>query len=220
MSRVETVGDADVHAEAIQPGALSDSPAPVRAPGTPPAKPLDAARITSPGAPLSGRLVPFDAYLAAASRSRQQPAHWPWQVVSQAWLGAGHGERGTVALASDAHAVRAEAAPGISLTLQVVEPQRGTRSHRHSFWHLYVVVSGEGSAHIDDGSEFRLAPGDSFYVPPWSAHRLANPDEHTPLVLYGLQNLPQLAELGTLMRESPDGELEHVYQAADCDSAA
>lgn len=173
-------------------------------------------------APAAGRLVPFDLYLAAASRGRQQPTHWSWQAVSQALPGGAHGERGTVALAAAAGTGggRVEAAPGISLTVQVVEPQRSTRAHRHSFWHLYVVLSGEGTAHIDDAPAFRLAPGDSFYVPPWSSHRLANADEHTPLMLYGLQNLPQLAELGTLVRESPDGDLEHVYRAADRDSAA
>ncbi|MDN7182853.1 cupin domain-containing protein [Caballeronia sp. SEWSISQ10-4 2] len=165
--------------------------------------------------PDAGRLVPFDAYLAAASRSRQKPVHWPWRAVSQTWAGTGHGERGTVALVADADAGRVEAAPGISLTVQVVEPQCSTHSHRHSFWHLYVVVSGEGSAHVDGTSEYRLAPGDSLYVPPWIAHRFANPHGSAPLMLYGLQNLPQLAELGTLVRESPDGEIQHVYGAAD-----
>ncbi|MDE1180844.1 cupin domain-containing protein [Paraburkholderia sp.] len=168
-----------------------------------------------------GRFVSFDAYLDSASQRRPQSAHWPWSAVSGAWAAHAHGERGTVALVAGpptdgnepGHA-NAEAAPGVSLTVQIVEPQRTTRSHRHSFWHLYVVVTGEGRAYVEQGTGYALAPGDALYVPPWAEHRFVNPDGAAPLVLYAVQNLPQVAQLGTLVRESPDAGIEHVYRAA------
>ncbi|CAG9251916.1 Cupin domain-containing protein [Paraburkholderia unamae] len=197
-----------------------------------------------------GRLVPFGAYLDAAARTRPRAAHWSAAAIDEARRRFPHGERGTVALVADdaadegdrdgrtvrdpvfvdravatsAHYDASEAAPGVSLTVQIVEPARDTQAHRHAFWHLYVVVTGCGIAHVDeagtpidalssDESAYPLAAGDALYVPPWAAHRFENPHRSAPLVLYALQNLPQLAALGTLVREASHGGIAHVYRA-------
>ncbi|WP_369071203.1 hypothetical protein, partial [Burkholderia gladioli] len=138
-------------------------------------------------------------------------------------------------LAGDAGA---EVAPGISLAIQIVEPGAPTRAHRHAFWHLYVAVAGAGTAWLGEAGApiererdvgdaapageraYPLAAGDALYVPPWAAHRFAagqaDPrDPAGPLVLYAVQNLPQLAALGTLVREAAHGGIEHVYRAPD-----
>lgn len=171
------------------------------------------AQETAASAVDDGRLISFGAYLTAAGRARLLPTHWPSRDIAVARSRYPQGERGTVALVPGDGGDSAEAAPGVSLTIQIVEPIRDTRAHRHAFWHLYIVVSGHGIAHVDDTLTYTLAPGDAFYVPPWTAHHMSNPHGDESLVLYALQNLPQLAALGTLMREAPDGGIEHVYRA-------
>ncbi|CAB3764220.1 cupin domain-containing protein [Paraburkholderia solisilvae] len=171
-----------------------------------------------------GGLIPFAHYLSIASRTPPRPAHWSAKAIADATGRFPHGERGTAALVpceegfGDPGSV--EAAPGISLTLQIVEPQQGTRPHRHAFWHLYLVVAGDGVGHVasegdrHDAAAYSLVAGDVLYVPAWATHSFVNPDSTTPLMLYALQNLPQLAALGTLVREAPDGGIEHVYRVS------
>ncbi len=86
--------------------------------------------------------MPFEAYLKAAAKPLQGGIHWPWGMVRGRTDGADHGERGTVALVSQPDS--GEAAPGVSLALQVVPPGYATPPHRHSFWHLYMVPDGRG----------------------------------------------------------------------------
>ncbi|MEK6346251.1 MAG: hypothetical protein V4764_02150 [Burkholderia sp.] len=183
-----------------------------------------------------GRLVPFAAYLRAAAQPRPGAAHWPVAALDEARRRFVHGERGTAALV--AGEAGAEVAPGISLAIQIVEPGTATQPHRHAFWHLYVVVSGAGTAWLGEAGArgaheapgagaaaerergYPLAAGDTLYVPPWAAHRFtaepSGPAEPAhPLVLYAVQNLPQLAALGTLVREAAHGGIEHVYRAPD-----
>lgn len=168
--------------------------------------------IESPD-PSSGRgvLLPFDAYLTATAQPRQSCVLWPWSELSEkTTLANHHGERGTVALVAGSDS--AEVAPGLSMTVQVVVPGARTASHKHSFWHLYVVKSGGGSCRLGGDVQQALAAGDVLYVPAWSPHSFENECADEPLVLIALQNLPQLAALGTLIRESEAGLVTHVYR--------
>jgi len=167
-----------------------------------------------------GCLISFGTYLRLAAQPQPSSAHWRSSAIADARGYFPHGERGTVALVTTEDG--AEAAPGISLAVQIVPPGKDTLPHRHAFWHLYFVVSGGGTAYIGDaGGEvaaineraYPLAIGDALYVSPWAAHRLVNTDPCAPFVLYALQNLPQLAALGTLVRDAPGGGIEHVYRA-------
>jgi gentisate 1,2-dioxygenase len=164
----------------------------------------------APAATVGG-LMPFEAYLKAAAKPPQSGIHWPWGMVMGRAQGGDHGERGTVALVSQPDS--GEAAPGVSLALQVVAPGQATSPHRHSFWHLYVVQEGTGDGYLDGTLHCALAPGDVLYVPAWSLHSFRNTSKALPLVLYALQNLPQVATLGTLVRQSGEEQPERVYQA-------
>jgi gentisate 1,2-dioxygenase len=194
----------------------------------------------SPGAPTDAALVPFAGYLAMSARDPAQPVHWRHAVLEAGCQEAAHGERGTVALVPLGSTGRnGEVAPGLSMTIQVVRPGEITSPHRHAFWHLYLVGEGQGLARVgrvrhrggqDRGSggfphaDFQVARGDVFYVPPWASHQLENSHADDALVLYVIQNLPQLAGLGTLLREAADGTLDHVFrgplQAADLPASA
>lgn len=170
----------------------------------------------------NGTLIPFVRYLQLSSQLPPRATHWSASTIAESTAQFPHGERGTVALVPAQHLAEAEArsveaAPGISLTLQIVAPLQQTHAHRHAFWHLYIVVSGEGVGHVRGAHEqeegtYRLASGDVLYIPAWAAHHFVNANSTTALTLYVLQNLPQLAALGTLVREAQGGGLEHVYR--------
>lgn len=162
----------------------------------------------------NGQLVEFANYLEQARRTAERPAHWPWQAIDAARLRFPHGERGTVALVSGDRDGSGEVAPGLSLAVQTVLPDSDTSAHCHSFWHLYWVASGSGLLDLADAAPRVLASGDVIYVPPWCMHAFLNPDGAVPLVMFALQNLPQLAALGALMRETNDGARVSVHAAA------
>jgi len=188
---------------------------------------LAASGATSCGSPQlapssmnEGYLIPFETYLRTAAQPQPLSAYWRSSSITESQQQFPHGERGTTALVTKIDG--AEVAPGISLAVQSVVPGSETLPHRHAFWHLYIVASGVGRAYIGasggggDGTEecaYQLSMGDILYVSPWAPHRLVNPDRSEPFVLYALQNLPQLASLGTLLREAPSGDIEHVYRA-------
>ena len=48
------------------------------------------------------------------------------------------------------------------------------------------------------------------FVPAWCPHAIGNPDAGTGLILLRLQNLPQHAALGSLVRED-GGVTRHIY---------
>jgi gentisate 1,2-dioxygenase len=55
------------------------------------------------------------------------------------------------------------------------------------------------------------ATGDVFFVPPWAEHELENLSAQEEAIVYSLQNLPQQALGGTLMRNDPvTGRPVHV----------
>lgn len=164
------------------------------------------------------KTMPFDAYLTAAARPRQSYTHWPWTSLEEQTASNLYSERGLVALVTDAG--KGEVAPGLSMVVQVVLQKGSTSPHRHSFWHIYVVKSGAGKCCLDDGIVQPLAPGDVLFVPAWETHGFENASEDQPLVLLALQNLPQLAGMGALMRGSGAGEITHVYREASASGEA
>lgn len=166
--------------------------------------------MTAQSNPLhsTGDVMPFDEYLQVAAQPPQSGVHWPWSRLREHACSA-PGERGTVALVSRPES--GEAAPGVSVALQVVAPGSATTPHRHSFWHLYMVRSGRGLCCMDDAQHYPLAPGDVLYVPAWQAHSFRC-DGRDPLVLLATQNLPQVAAQGTLVRQACDGDTQYVYR--------
>jgi gentisate 1,2-dioxygenase len=164
---------------------------------------------------LKGKTIHFDEYLLRAQKLAIRAAHWSWKEIKENLNNFPNRERGTLALISPDDGSSSEIAPGISLTLQIINVGHATRSHTHSFWHIYFVVSGEGNAFL--GQEVREVPikaNDVVYVPPWEAHYFTNNGQET-LMLYALQNLPQIAALGTLVRNDGSDQLSLIYKDAN-----
>ena len=161
----------------------------------------------------TGCLLAFADYLERTRRPKPNPVLWRAQDIDalvQAMPACG---RGSVALSHAQLPQDGAVAPGLSLTIQSV--QAGTRlpPHRHSFWHLYTVLSGTGHIVLEETPQpVPLAHNDWIFIPAWCEHALDNTGSPTPLLLAALQNLPQSAAIGSLFRQERD-ELPQVIHA-------
>lgn len=163
----------------------------------------------------TGSLLAFGDYLERARRPKLAPVLWRARDISAAVEAEPGSGRGSVAL-SQAHPDAAGAvAPGLSLTIQSVQAGVRVPPHQHSFWHLYTVLGGSGGILLEDNTQpLALALNDWIFVPAWCTHALDNSSGSTPLVLAALQNLPQNAAIGSLLRQEQDDVPQVVYANA------
>jgi gentisate 1,2-dioxygenase len=162
--------------------------------------------------PISGEFVAFSDYLERTKRERPVSVLWKWSEIAQNLERFPAGERGSIALGHCGGGNSLSAAPGLSTTVQVVAAGARTKSHAHSFWHLYIVRSGNGlffANEDDEGSS--LAAGDILFIPACTMHSFSNLAGEEPLILFAIQDLPHVAELGVLARQEAGGPLELVY---------
>ncbi|WP_176055004.1 cupin domain-containing protein [Paraburkholderia caribensis] len=161
--------------------------------------------------PIEGDILPFSEYLELTAKPIAEPVVWRWQAIESETRLRAHNPQGTLALSGGNVDEHGTVAPDISLVIQVLKPSEMTERHRHSFWHLYIARSGSGElAFGEDGVTERIESGDTVFVPAWCYHTIANCSDSEPFVLYRLQNLPQNASGGNLMREI-GGKLQIIY---------
>jgi gentisate 1,2-dioxygenase len=160
---------------------------------------------------IEGDVLPFSEYLELTSKPPADPVVWKWQSIESMKNSRPHNPQGTLALSGGEVDQHGTVAPGLSLVIQVLKPGETTPRHRHSFWHLYIVRSGAGQIGFGEGTAVeQVETGDTVFVPAWRHHCVGNRDGARPLVLYRLQNLPQNARAGNLMREI-EGDLQLIY---------
>ncbi|HEY1609778.1 MAG TPA: cupin domain-containing protein [Paraburkholderia sp.] len=157
-----------------------------------------------------GRLFDYHQYRAYFVDAEPAVVGWSWAETAAALMASPHGERGTFTLSSDGTASGCEILPGMAINVQVVQAGQSTRAHAHAWWHLFVVQSGSGVAHLGaTGTPRQLAERDLLMVPAWCEHAFQC-DEQADLVLFSMSNLPQQTRLGNQKAhepvESPAGE--------------
>lgn len=157
---------------------------------------------------LNGGIVGFGEYLQRACRQPEAPVIWSKTTIERAIEDAPHGERGSVALINPQANEPGSIVRGLSLAVQIVKKGQSTSAHAHSFWHLYFIQAGEGLVHFGDADESqRVRAGDVVLFPSWCPHAFDNSAGESDLLLVALQNLPECASLGALVRQEPNGEL-------------
>jgi gentisate 1,2-dioxygenase len=163
-----------------------------------------------------GEMIPFGDYLERVAPKRTRPVIWRVGEIAERLSATATAERGTMALIDPNGADKAAIAPGLSCVIQVVPPTRRTTVHSHSFWHLCLVRSGGGAVSIgDDGGEEALSAGETLFIPAWCPHAFSN-RASAPLIMMVIQNLPGLAEAGTVVRQDASEPIRVVYgDAAD-----
>jgi gentisate 1,2-dioxygenase len=161
-----------------------------------------------------GDLLSYTDYLSQTLRHRESPTLWKWRDIRIELDKQIGSDQGTFAISREDANDPATPAPGISIVIQRVRARELTPAHQHSFWHLYWVSEGHGSIQTGGAiDQAPLAPGDFLFVPAWCNHALDNRSGTSDLILIRLQNLPQNAEAGTLMREGPDGIPQPLYSS-------
>jgi gentisate 1,2-dioxygenase len=161
-----------------------------------------------------GTTICFERYLEHFQRSKPVSILWCWEELVASLAKSSTGERGSITLTPPGDCQEPSIAPGISAALQLIPPGEKTAPHAHSFWHIYFVRSGHGELHIGEAaSAQRLSPGDIVYIPAWCDHSFANVESSEPIVFLVLQNLPAMAELGTLVRRDESGRTWLVHAA-------
>jgi gentisate 1,2-dioxygenase len=159
-----------------------------------------------------GETTSFEHYLKHFERSKPGSVVWRWEELAACLATSVVGERGSIALAAPGDCPEPCIAPGISAALQVIPPGEKTAPHAHSFWHIYFVRSGYGELHIAKPAPAqRLTPGDIIFIPAWCDHSFTNVELAEPLVFLALQNLPAMAELGSLARRDEVGRTWLVH---------
>lgn len=163
----------------------------------------------------TGSLLPFVEYLERTRRPKLTPVLWRREEIAAAVRATPASGRGSVALSQAQLFETGAVAPGLSLTIQSVQPGTRLAPHRHSFWHLYTVLSGSGHILLEDDPEWvPLAHDDWIFIPAWCVHALDNGSSTLPLRLAALQNLPQSAAIGNLFRQEGDDAPHVVYASA------
>jgi gentisate 1,2-dioxygenase len=166
------------------------------------------------GTIAEGGTIPFGDYLECVAPKRARPVIWRAGEIAERLGATAIDERGTLALIDPNGAGKAAIAPGTSCVIQVVPPARRTGVHSHSFWHLCLVRSGSGGVSLgDDGAEDALSAGDTLFIPAWCPHAFSNSGS-APLVMMVIQNLPGVAEAGTVARQDASEPIRVVYGGA------
>lgn len=94
---------------------------------------------------------------------------------------------------------------GINMLVQVFEPGKHAKRHRHSNFAIFIVRQGTGYS-IIDGEKIQWRVGDVFFAPPWSQHEHCNTSETEQAVLYTVQNVPTVTDMGVWFFQSSSGE--------------
>lgn len=161
---------------------------------------------------ITGSVVTHNEYLNLFRQPRQRPVVWNWSGLTDQCKMLGNDERGIAALSIPDSETQCDVVPGMSIAIQVVEAGGETRSHTHSWWHLYMVVSGSSTVELDvPSSQLVIARNDILLIPAWCPHRFDNRAGKEDLVLLRMQNMPLLSRLSNLASREPDSAVSHIY---------
>jgi len=147
-----------------------------------------------------GALRDFSSYLEDNKKQKESSVIWSGESIRQSTLTESFTSRGAFFLVNPNRKNQGETLHDISVTVQVIKPGDSTTPHSHSFWHLYIGISGSGEIMLNENDSSIINSGDIIYVPAWVEHQFINNGQQD-LVLYVIQNLPGMASQGSLLRK-------------------
>lgn len=100
-----------------------------------------------------------------------------------------------VTLAHDKSIDGCEVTPGMAVAMQWLAPGAVLNGHSHSWWHLFVIQSGNGTLTLGDADEASVSSGDVLLVPAWTKHGFVNTSTDEQLAMLNMSNMPQMALL-------------------------
>jgi gentisate 1,2-dioxygenase len=100
-----------------------------------------------------------------------------------------------VALAHENSLEGCSLSPGMAVSMQWLVPGAVLNGHAHSWWHLFIIQSGNGELTLGDDDAVSVSPGDVLLVPAWTRHGFVNTSATEPLAMLNMSNMPQMAQL-------------------------
>jgi gentisate 1,2-dioxygenase len=95
--------------------------------------------------------------------------------------------------------------PSLNMLVQVFEPGKHAKRHRHSNFAIFIVRQGSGYSIIDD-QKIEWQAGDVFFAPPWAQHEHCNTSQTEQAVLYTVQDVPSVTDMGVWFFQGSEGE--------------
>ncbi|WP_454866584.1 cupin domain-containing protein [Pseudomonas umsongensis] len=96
-----------------------------------------------------------------------------------------------VALAHDNSLDGCSLTPGMAVSMQWLIPGAQLQGHDHSWWHLFIIQSGNGTLTLGDAEAVCVGSGDVLLVPAWTRHGFVNTSTTEPLAMLNISNMPQ-----------------------------
>lgn len=162
------------------------------------------------------RIIGYHEFLKGSEKPVQRPAIWRWKDLESALIKSIEDNsflregRGAVSMVHDETGDALGVCSSLNMLVQVFEPGVHNAAHRHSNFALFIVKEGRGYSVID-GERIDWQAGDVFFAPAWAAHEHWNSSDTERVVLYTVQNVPEVAAIGASFFEQPIGSTtQHV----------
>ena len=165
------------------------------APGVPVAPDFLAAMADSAVMPLWDR---YHQLLQAEPSSPDRPFIWRWAELqpfidrAAAEVTMDKAERRVLMLVNPDFGGKVITTTNLFAGIQILEPGKSARPHRHTASALRLVIEGHGGATIVDGQHCPMEPGDLILTPNWAWHEHVNNGKTRVVWLDGL-DLPLAA---------------------------
>lgn len=186
---------------------IVDTPQHQHAPGAPVAPDFLAAMAAKAVLPLWDR---YHQLLRAEPTSPDRPFRWQWTELkpfvdrAAAEVTMDKAERRVLMLVNPDFGGKVITTTNLFAGIQILEPGKSARPHRHTASALQLVMEGEGGATIVDGQHCPMEPGDLILTPNWAWHEHVNTGKTRVVWLDGL-DLPLASYLGAVFAEGGGG---------------
>ena len=166
-------------------------------------------------AKAKARLINYKEFLKKSAQPTIGPNIWKWQDVQAKLAEVSKKDplspgRWAVSLVHEDAGKALGVCPGLNMLVQVFAPGKLAKRHRHSNFAIFIVRQGSGYTIIDD-EKIEWEAGDVFFAPPWAQHEHCNTSQTEEAVLYTVQNVPAVTDIGAWFFQGTKGTgFEHI----------
>lgn len=154
-------------------------------------------------------LINYKEFLKKSEKPAIQPNIWKWRDIQEKLNEVSEVDplsegRWAVSLVNGDGSEGYGVCPSLNALVQVFEPGKHAKAHRHSNFAIFIVRQGHGYSLID-GNKIEWEPGDVFFAPPWAQHEHCNTSETETAVLYTVQDVPTVTSRGVWFFQGSGG---------------
>jgi gentisate 1,2-dioxygenase len=144
---------------------------------------------------IQGEFFPYKDFRQSLNRPSVNARVWKGGELADMRQSLEASEIDIVALAHDNSIEGCKLTPGMAVSMQWLKPGTELNGHAHSWWHLFIIQSGNGALTLGDAEAVNVSPGDVLLVPAWTRHGFVNTSATESLAMLNMSNMPQMALL-------------------------